>query len=830
MLRKIIRLSNINVALISLFMINASISQTVDDLISQLDVDPNQQQEIQRMIQGSDASAGQRLVDVPQATSVQSLQRNTESFEVNGIKKYGYDLFSGTSQPFTMNATVPSNYLIGVGDEIEILFLGSENRIAKLMVNREGTVFVPDIGPITVAGLTFREAKELLQTRIRNQKIGVEASITMGKLQPIQIFITGDAVNPGSFLVSSLSTLTNALFVSGGIKDIGSLRKIDLKRNGEIVARFDLYDFLMKGDNSADVRLEPGDVIYIPPVGETITIRGEIVREAIYELLGGESLDEIISYAGGLLPSTNKKLVQLKRFSGSKLELIDIDLSKDNPNTFYVTNGDDFKFSRIYEQVENYVYLEGFLKETGMIQWKDSMTVSDVISVDQSLLSGTDLNYAVIVSENFPDGQLSMNGFNLGKAIEQSKSEHDPILRPRDTVLIFSLIDSGEEEKCSFASKKINNLCNRINSLELSSEGDENEDIDGIMSNRNLILSPYIFILRNQSNEFGKRKLSTITGAVRYPGTYPHDESKTAAYLIDAAGGLSSKAYKSEAEIITKSINRFGEVKFSQKSFNLERSLNESMPLESQLNIKAIREDESYVNISGEVLFPGRYSLINNETLSDLVKRAGGFTEDAFINGAFFSREKLRQIEEERLDEARVLLEQEVLLSSMNELGQVQNEQLVSQLNRAASSIQATGRLVIDLEKIMNGTNKDIILEDLDNLIVPKKSSEVTVIGEVNTQTSHVFSDTISKDEYIELSGGFTAFADQNGSYVISSNGSIKSVSEQGFFRGQINQIEPGDTIVVPADIKSTDRIRTATELTQIIYQMSVAAAAVSSF
>ena len=227
--------------LLSIFIIFSQTlySQSMDSLVSQLDgMNPEQQRDVLEMLQGSGNLNDSPLGNTPDSSmTLEQLQQEQlllqqlalepkEELEEGEVPKFGYDLFSGRPQPLSSSTKiiVPSNYLIGVGDEIEILFLGSENRIANLIVNREGSIFVPDIGPITIAGLTFKEAKELLKTRIRNQKIGVDASISMGKLQPIQIFITGDAFNPGAYLVNSLSTLTNALFVSGGVKEIGSLQ------------------------------------------------------------------------------------------------------------------------------------------------------------------------------------------------------------------------------------------------------------------------------------------------------------------------------------------------------------------------------------------------------------------------------------------------------------------------------------------------------------------------------------------------------------------------------------------------------------------------------
>jgi len=877
--------------IVFLFVSNTSYGQSIDSLVSQLGAaGSSQQEEIMRMLDQNGTLEQDRLVDTPQNLTqgqlTQVLMKPEPSKEVElGIQKYGYNIFSGVSQPFSSIITVPSNYLIGIGDEIEILFLGSENKKANLTVNREGTIFVPDIGPISIAGLTFSQAKELLQTRIKNQKIGVDASITMGKLRPIQIFITGDASNPGAYLVNSLSTLTNALFVSGGIKEIGSLRKIEVKRNGIVVSRFDLYKFLMNGDNSSDIRLEPGDVIFIPPVGQRVTVKGEVVREAIYELIGGESLDTVISYAGGLLPSTDKSRVELRRFSDSNIELFNIDLLDLDQSKFKITNGDDIKFSPILEEMQNFVYLEGYVRRPGYIQWKESMTVSDVISIDKDIINQTDLRYAILVSESFPLGELSFRPFNLSNALQNKKSEEDLKLNPRDTILLFSS-RLNEDDECSFLSASLNQSCIAIQEtiemeLEANKEEIENEEAPdqnledsvgeddsyenllavimdaydleltdaitlderirenneqekklevGRMGNRNLILSPFIAIHKEQTSGFGERKILEIQGAVKFPGTYPADGSQSVKDIINAAGGFITSSFRGKAEVISKTVDVTGEVIFVQEEIDLINDLQRKIGPETELNIKQIKKNEYYVEITGEVRFPGKYAIANDETISSLIERAGGLTLEAYPDGAFFSRDKLRKLEEERLAEAQKVLEKEILVASTAELGSIENPAVLAQLSQAVSNIRATGRLVIDLEGILNESQRDISLENLDSLNIPKKSFDITVIGEVNRQTSHVFFDDKDKNEYIELSGGFTAFADERGSYVVSANGSIRKGSDNAFFRSGVNDLQPGDTIVVPANIRATNRIKTVNELTNIIYQLSVAAAAVSSF
>ncbi|HCW89427.1 MAG TPA: sugar transporter, partial [Marinobacter sp.] len=217
-----------------------------------------------------------------------------------GLKPFGYDLFAGSPTTFApvTEIPIPANYTLGPGDVLQIQLWGKDNQQLELPIGRNGTISFPDSGPMTLAGLTFDEARQLIKQRVSEQYIGVQASVTLGELRSMRVLLLGEARNPGSYTVSALSTITNALYVSGGIKQTGSLRNVQHKRNGELVGTLDLYDLLLKGDSSGDNRLQPGDVIFIPPVGKRAGIAGEVYRPALYELDDERTLQELINLAG----------------------------------------------------------------------------------------------------------------------------------------------------------------------------------------------------------------------------------------------------------------------------------------------------------------------------------------------------------------------------------------------------------------------------------------------------------------------------------------------------------------------------------------------------
>lgn len=244
-----------------------------------------------------------------------------ETKKDQGLKRFGYDLFAGQPTTFApvSDIPVPPNFVIGPNDSVTVMLFGKQSATYQLTVQRDGTILFPELGPIAVAGLTFSDMQALLQKRIANQMIGVEAAISMGTLRNIRVFVLGDAWKPGSYTVSALSTVTNALFVSGGIKETGSLRNIEIKRDGKLIGRLDLYELLMKGDTSSDMRLQQGDVIFIPPVGATASVDGQIYRSAVYEFKSGETVGDLLAMSGGLKPDAYADKAILDRVDARRL-------------------------------------------------------------------------------------------------------------------------------------------------------------------------------------------------------------------------------------------------------------------------------------------------------------------------------------------------------------------------------------------------------------------------------------------------------------------------------------------------------------------------------
>ena len=315
------------------------------------------------------------------------------------LKQFGYDIFNKVPLTFApvTDAPVPSNYVIGPGDTVNILFFGKKSIDLSQQVTRDGNLEIPELGPVSVVGLTFSELKANINERIDNQMIGVKASISLGALRSIRVFVLGDVKKPGSYTVNSLATLTNAILASGGITRIGTLRDIQLKRNGKIISHFDLYDLLLRGDTSSDRRLLPGDVVFVPPIGSTVGVLGEVRRPAIYELKEDrKNLSTIIVASGGATPNAKTTSVMIKSVNSiDGISTTQVNLTTERGKAHQLKDGDIIHLIPVMEyNQDGFVTLVGEVQKPGVYIISPDETLTSVIQraggfTDRAFLQGS---------------------------------------------------------------------------------------------------------------------------------------------------------------------------------------------------------------------------------------------------------------------------------------------------------------------------------------------------------------------------------------------------------------------------------------------------------
>ena len=729
---------------------------------------------------------------------------------VEALLPFGYDIFEPKEVSFDppMTGPVPPDYVLGPGDSVRVQLFGNVNGIYEFDVTRDGVLNLPELGPITVSGLPFSEFRTDIRQRVKEMLVGTQVSVTMGQLRTIRVFVLGDANRPGSYVVSSLATISSALYRSGGISRVGSLRGIQLKRKGDVVARLDLYDLLLNGDTTGDSRLQPGDVIFVPPVGQQVSVSGAVKRPAIYETSNGTSVADVIELAGGFSPDAYPDTARIERISDTQERIVvSIDADSAEARNIQARAGDTVIVPRVLPELEDAVTLVGHVHRPGPYQWRDGMRLTDLIRSAWELKPGGDSGYVLIRREDPVDRRVRAVSANLAAALKNPVSPENIALQRRDTVHVFSL---------SFGRQRV--IVPILDELQLQAGLDQ----------------PYGIV--------------SVTGTVKIPGTYPLEANMRVSDLIRAGGGLAEEAYTLKAELVRYTIvgAEYRHTKIVDVDLDavLRGDISADVVLDEHDNLRIStlpRWDSLWaVTLEGEVRFPGEYRIRRGETLGQILERSGGLTEEAFPEGAIFLRESLRKREQEQIDVLARRLEADLTTLSLETADTTGAETLAtgSALLQQLRETEAVGRLVINLVQVAggdvqntNGFDGDVELRDGDRLLVPKRAQEVTVIGETQQNASHLYQPGLTREDYIEMSGGLTRRADRKLIYVVRASGAVVTGSRSRWLgRNKSGLVQPGDTIVVPLE---TDRIRPLTfwtNVTQILYQAAIAVAAVDTF
>jgi polysaccharide export outer membrane protein len=726
-----------------------------------------------------------------------------------GLKPFGYDLFEGVPSTFApvSDIQVPIDYIVGPGDTLDIQLYGNEPKDYELTVERDGRVNFPKLGPIMVSGMSFDAARAVIEQRVDKQLVGSRVSVTMGSLRSIRVFVLGEANKPGSYTVSGLSTMTNALFVSGGVKKIGSLRNIQLKRDGRFITTLDLYDLLLNGDTSGDRQLLPGDVIFIPPIGNTVAVYGSVQRPAIYELKKEKTVAEAIGIAGGLTPDADPKLAQLERILPTGLrEMRNVNLTVAASRAIELDNGDKLRVPEIRPTLVNSVKLTGYVFRPGAFEYHAGLRLSDVLNSFDELRPDADAHYIMIRREVPPEEKIEVISADLTRALAAPGSAADPELHPRDQIFVFNLSASRER-----------------------------------------ILEPIIRDLQLQATPDKPEQIVSIDGRVKAPGKYPLEPTMHVSDLIRAGGSMEDAAYGGQAELTRYQVVDGGPRQTELIPVNLAGIWRGVPGADLQLRpydvliIKPIPMwmQPGTIELAGEVRFPGKYPIHQGETLHSVLERAGGFTDGAFPEGAVFIREELKKREKDQLELLANRLQSDLAALSLEAVassaalsssggggsasqGLIIGQQLLGQLR----DTKPVGRLVVDVEGILKGRPggpDDVVVKDGDKLIIPKKTQEITILGEVQSPTSHVYQAGLTRDDYIAMSGGTTQKADRKRIYVVRANGDVHGGGRSGWFRrSQSVEIHPGDTIVVPLDTERVNMLPLWQAVTTIIYNLAI--------
>ncbi len=819
----------------------------------------------------------------PEVSKANQTDKMDLAKEDEELKRFGLDLFAGSPTTFApvSDVPVPADYTVGAGDEIVIQLFGKENTTHRLRVNRAGTINFPSLGPVSVAGMSFSDVRDSLNQRVKEQMIGVRSDISLGEMRTMQVFVMGDAYKPGAYTVSALTTISQAIYYSGGFGESGALRNVQLKRNGQVIRKLDMYDLLLKGDARNDVRLLPGDVVFIGAVGDTIAIDGEVNRPAIYEVKSGETYKQAIQMAGGFTANAYSDQIEVKRYAAKGArDALTLNFSQSHDQQIKVKDGDAVNVLKKSEELTRYVQIEGDVRHPGFIEWNSGLRVADLFqSVDTSFNSTADVNYAVVVREINPQRDIEVYQVNLANAILSPSSKDNLKLNSRDRVLVFNRfnnedldtladqdtvtkaktleqaqfkaeLDQQKEQEVMSSSVAISSATDNMSMGQSSTEESEQpkimfrgkeitkEDFDALKQNtRRTLLAPVLLQLQQQSRLGLAPQIAEVFGEVKHPGRYPLTPRMSVSTLIEAAGGLTYNAFTINAELARTAISTKDErASIDVERIDLRKAIQGNTAADAilvgrdRLNIleKPNVKLQSTVTLQGEVRFPGTYTVRQGETLGELLERAGGLTEFAHPQGAIFTREALRLQEQKLLNQyaadMRAETAKKTFRADSNMSSVISDPEKTLTFVEEASKSKALGRMVVQLNRILKGERSaDFMLEDGDFLFVPTFRNTVSIMGEVQVPITYLLDNKLDVNDYLNKAGGAKKQADEDRIFVVRADGSVYKPTSGYWFGNNHEDLKAGDTIVVPIDTDYRDALSTWTAATQILYQTGVA-------
>ncbi|MCG9612083.1 SLBB domain-containing protein [Vibrio harveyi] len=812
----------------------------------------------------------------PVASSTTEAKVNDAENDEQGLKRFGLDLFAGSPTTFApiSDVPVPADYTVGAGDEIVIQLFGKENTTHRLRVNRAGIINFPSLGPVQVAGMTFSDVRDSLNQRVKEQMIGVRSDISLGEMRTMQVFVMGDAYKPGAYTVSALTTISQAIYYSGGFSESGALRNVQLKRNGQVIRKLDMYDLLLKGDARNDIRLLPGDVVFIGALGNTISIDGEVNRPAVYEIKPGETYKQAIQMAGGFTANAYSDQIEVKRYAAKDArDALTLNFSQSHDQQTKVKDGDAVNVLKKNEELTRYVQIEGDVRHPGYIEWKSGLRIADLFqSVDTSFNSTADVSYAVVVREINPQRDIEVYQVSLANAILSPTSKDNLKLNSRDRVLVFNRFNN--EDLDTLADQETVTKAKTLEQAQLQAQQEQlkeqevmsssvavssapplekdskqpkivfrgkeitKDDFEALKQNtRRTLLAPVLLQLQQQSRLGLAPQIAEVFGEVKHPGRYPITPRMTISTLIEAAGGLTYNAFTINAELARTVINSKDErASIDVERIDLRQAIQGSTADDAiivgrdRLNIleKPNVKLQSTVTLQGEVRFPGTYTVRQGETLGELLERAGGLTEFAHPQGAIFTREALRLQEQKLLNQyaadMRAETAKKTFRADSNMGSVISDPDKTLKFVEEASRSKALGRMVVQLNRILKDERSaDFMLEDGDFLFVPTFRNTVSIMGEVQVPITYLLDNKLDVDDYLNKAGGAKKQADEDRIFVVRADGSVYKPTSGYWFGNNHEELKAGDTIVVPIDTDYRDALSTWTAATQILYQTGVA-------
>ena len=689
---------------------------------------------------------------IPDSTMM--LKRLLAEREKNRKKVFGRDIFNNKELSFepNMNIATPQNYRLGPGDAVIIDIYGASQKTIQSTVSPDGEVTIEGYGPVNVSGLTVAQANARLRNTLGSRYRSSRIKLTVGQTKTIMVNVMGEVKAPGTYTLSAFATVFHALYMAGGTNDLGTLRNIKVYRNNRLVTVVDIYDYILNGKLTGNVRLADNDVIVVGPYDCLVTIAGKVKRPMIYEMKKNESVNSLLKYSGGFAGDAYKKSVRVNRKTGREYAVYNVE--EFDFSSFRVDDGDSISVDSILPRYANTVEVKGAVFRPGM--------------------------------------------YNLGEQVNS----------------VRTLVEHAEGmTEDAFTNRAVMHRMKKDRTLEVIAV-----DIAGIMDGKvadiPLKENDVLFIPTRQE-KIVERTL-TIRGEVQYPGVYQYADNETLEDFVLQAGGLTDKASTVNVMVSRRVMdaNALRPDSIIAKTYTL--SLKDGFVIDGTPGFKLmpfdevmIRQSPAYieqqnVSITGEVMFAGLYTLDHrNARLSELFKKAGGATDQAYLKGARIIR-KANEQEKQRMEAVLKMQREEMqknllqlAASSNNSSALTQSSKDVERTNIEKFNVPSEYSVGIDLpEALANpGSDADIILREGDRLVIPQYNGTVKINGAVMFANTVAYEKGKKPSYYIDQAGGFAADALKSKAYIIYMNGKVAKLSHGA-------KVQPGSEIVIPAKLK----------------------------
>ncbi|MGK9235724.1 SLBB domain-containing protein [Inquilinus limosus] len=794
------------------------------------------------------------------------------------ISQFGYDVFAGgavASQ--VVSGAVSENYIIGIGDQVVVTLRGQVNQGISATVDREGRLILQDLPPIPAAGRSFGDLRREIETRVRENYVSTEAFVSLGDVRAISVTLTGEIAKPGTQTLTSFSTLVDALTAAGGIRKTGSLRTVALIRQGQTKV-VDIYGFLMGYSNEADLLLQDGDRISVPTIGRTVAVAGDVVRPGIFEMppdaAGPLSVAEMLDYAGGpIRPSGNRfNLLRLDRNGQDQVQNLS------GQTAVPVQTGDIIQVTLAQDLRVGSVSITGNVTVSGVRPLSSAPTLRALLSDPPILADDAYLPFGVIQTTDPNTRIRKFVPVNLAVALRGGGNIR---LRDRDKLIVLSredirylgsddvqtmLAGQAPAEARSAASDLSQNVqaqnqtlaaglppatqvsgsCLGLRSLAEAVRNDSTGRFRNARQTFQNIRSgslevnracPQIFDDFPDLLPFVIEHVVSLEGQVRVPGSYPIIPGTSLATVLDIAGGTTIEADRRAIEVGYFSTLSPSNLSGSWRSVQSLGATTASIKLNPGDSVRIpqnpqLREDGT-VTLAGEFTHPGRYVIRRGETLLQLIQRSGGYTNQAFPYGAVFTREAVRQQQQQGFERtAREIqaglpqLIQEAQSGSSGGGNPAAALPAIQSLVQELKTIPAAGRVVIEADPTVLAARPelDFTLETGDQLYVPKRPLFVTVSGEVLNPGTVQYDGKLTADDYVDFAGGTTQSADPGRAFVVMPNGQAQPLDLSSWSYSSV-RVPPGSVIIVPRDLTPFDLYRLVRDVGSIVQNLAVSAA-----